>query len=91
EAFIEYYTRIETADKNFTSYTEGWRTDKGMVYVIYGTPHNIERYQGYGTQKIYEKWIYLNNREFVFEDSSGFGNFRLIRPFTVTEKYEYDR
>ncbi len=60
-----------------------------MIYVIFGDPITIDRQTGYGDGKTYERWIYQNNREFIFVDNTGFGDFRLIRPLTVTEKYRY--
>ena len=36
-----YYTRILYANYYFTSYKEGWRTDRGMVYMIYGPPDRL--------------------------------------------------
>jgi GWxTD domain-containing protein len=89
EAFNQYYNRINYANRNFKSYTEGWMTDKGMVYVIYGPPYSAERQNRYGDNRVYEIWRYNNNREFVFIDNTGFGDFRLIRPATIVEKYEY--
>jgi len=90
EAFIEYYSRINIANEQFQSYTKGWRTDMGMVYVIFGTPTNIESYQQYGGGRTYQKWYYPNH-EFIFVDNTGFGDFRLYSPPTVYEKYEYGR
>ncbi len=90
EAFIEYYTRINIANEQFQSYTKGWRTDMGMVYVIFGSPTNIESYQQYGGGRSYQKWYYPNH-EFIFVDKSGFGDYRLYSPPTVYEKYEYGR
>jgi GWxTD domain-containing protein len=91
EAFDEYYARINYANLNFKSYQEGWLTDKGMVYVIYGEPYSIDKQSNYGDNKNYERWIYNNNREFIFVDNTGFGDYRLVRPITVTEKYKYQR
>ncbi len=48
----EYYLRIQDANKFFISYKEGWKTDRGIVYVIYGAPHTI--YKGLD----HEEWIY---------------------------------
>lgn len=48
----KYYTRVQEANKYFTSYTEGWRTDRGMLYIIFGSPNTI--YRG----AISESWIY---------------------------------
>lgn len=89
EAFDEFYKRIAVANKLFRSYSEGWKTDKGMVFIIFGQPMQQERFTGYGDGRIYERWIYANNREFIFADNSGFGDYRLIRPMTVSEKYRY--
>jgi GWxTD domain-containing protein len=91
EAFEEYYERLNYADRSFKSYNDGWLTDKGNVYVVFGKPDNAERYAGYADNRIYEKWTYLSNREFLFVDNTGFGDFRLIRPMTVLEKYKYKR
>ena len=34
----DYYRRITEANELFTTYKEGWRTDKGMIYTIMGPP-----------------------------------------------------
>lgn len=92
EAYIEFYSRIEYADANFRSYTAGWMTDKGHVYVVFGMPLNINRYNsGYSDGRVYEEWVYSNNRKFVFADNTGLGDFRLVRPMTITEKYTYNK
>jgi GWxTD domain-containing protein len=91
EAFNEYYSRISYANRNFQTFMEGWKTDKGMVFVIFGPPSQVDRQRSYGDGRIYERWIYSNNREFIFVDRDGFGDFRLERPITVTEKYRYRR
>lgn len=36
-----YYTRVLYSNQYFTSYTEGWRTDRGMIYIIYGPPDKV--------------------------------------------------
>lgn len=38
-----YFQRVETANRFFTSYKEGWKTDRGMIYIIYGTPEQVTR------------------------------------------------
>ncbi len=47
-----YYTRVENANNYFTSYLEGWKTDRGLIYIIYGTPNVVYK------NKDYENWIY---------------------------------
>jgi GWxTD domain-containing protein len=81
EIFNEYYRRVEYANKNFQTYAEGWRTDMGMVYIILGPPNNIERHPFEYDSKPYEVWEYYElNRRYIFIDSSGFGDYRLITP-----------
>jgi GWxTD domain-containing protein len=36
-----FYTRILYANYYFTSYKEGWRTERGMIYTIYGPPDKL--------------------------------------------------
>lgn len=47
-----YYGRVESSNRFFTDVQEGWRTDRGLIYLIYGAPSTI--YKGFN----YEKWIY---------------------------------
>lgn len=39
----KYYNRVEHANRFFTTYKEGWKTDKGMIYIVYGPPHQVKR------------------------------------------------
>jgi len=60
-----YYSRVFYANTYFTSYTDGWRTDRGMIYLIFGPPKAVTK----TPEK--ETWIYadkLNYRvlQFVF-------------------------
>ena len=36
-----YYNRVLYANYFFASYKEGWRTDRGMIYIIYGPPDKV--------------------------------------------------
>jgi GWxTD domain-containing protein len=47
-----YYTRVEEANRYFTTYTEGWRTDRGMIYLVFGPPIELE------ISESQEKWHY---------------------------------
>jgi GWxTD domain-containing protein len=89
EAFDQYYSRIEYANKNFKSYSEGWRTDKGMVFIVYGKPVREEQTTPSSDGRVYEQWTYGNGKKFIFVDNSGFGDFRLSYPSAVTDKYVY--
>jgi len=79
--FDEYYRRVAFSNENFSHYVEGWRTDRGMVYIILGTPNNIDRHPFEYDSKPYEVWEYYElNKNFVFLDETGFGDYRLITP-----------
>ena len=83
ELMEEYYARVEYANYNFTHHLEGWKTDMGMVYIRFGTPENIERHPFDQGTKPYEVWYYYQlNRQFVFVDETGFGDYRLRYPTT---------
>ena len=38
-----YYRAIQQANELFTTYKEGWKTDRGMIYVIFGNPDRVIR------------------------------------------------
>lgn len=47
-----YYSRVEEANFFFGNYTEGWRTDRGMMHIVFGNPTKIIK------QEDSETWIY---------------------------------
>ncbi len=83
EIFDEYFRRVAYANEHFSSYIEGWKSDRGMVFIMLGPPNNVDRHPFEYDSKPYEIWEYYNlNRSFVFLDQTGFGDYRLITPFT---------
>ena len=81
ELMDEYYARVEYANKHFSHFMEGWKSDMGMVYIIFGIPSNIERHPFDSDAKPYEVWTYYElNRQFIFIDQSGFGDYHLQNP-----------
>lgn len=38
-----YYSRVEEANMLFSTYKAGWKTDPGMVYILYGPPSYVEK------------------------------------------------
>lgn len=43
EAIRIFYGRVENANRHFTGEAEGWRTDRGLVHIIFGVPTTIYR------------------------------------------------
>lgn len=52
ELISAYYGRVEIANMHFSSSKEGWKNDRGMVYIIYGEPQNV--YRSWNS----ETWVY---------------------------------
>ncbi len=50
-----YYSRVQLANIFFSSYCEGWKTDRGLIYIIFGPPSSM-----YLT-KTTENWNYSQN------------------------------
>ncbi|GAB4282953.1 MAG: hypothetical protein Kow0068_07720 [Marinilabiliales bacterium] len=50
-----YYNREKYANLFFTSFTQGWKTDRGMIYLVFGPPSIIYK-DDFG-----ETWIYGSN------------------------------
>ena len=83
EKMEEYYAKVEYANKHFTHYTVGWRTDMGLVFIVLGPPSNVDRHPFDRDSKPYEVWAYYDlNQQFVFVDQTGFGDYRLITPIS---------
>ncbi len=76
-----YYERVEAANRFFSSYHEGWKTDRGILYIIYGPPNKVYR------SSAGEAWVYGN-------ESSGlsyyFNFIRLDNPFSDND-FELER
>lgn len=51
-----YYNRVFYANYFFASYKEGWKTDRGMIYIVYGPPDEVFK------NDEEEKWIYGTRR-----------------------------
>lgn len=75
---IEYYERISYANDHFGNNLNGWETDRGRIYVIYGEPTEIERVEGQTSGAQYEIWYYHHlGTKYVFVDEFGFGDYKI--------------
>ena len=84
ELMEEYYIRVNYVNEYFNmSWREGWETDFGMIYILFGPPDQIQRSNSVSANSsIYQVWYYNRlNKQFVFKDQNGFGDFKLDRPF----------
>jgi len=60
ELIRQFYNRVKIANNQFTSYKEGWKTDRGMVYIIFGEPKNVTIDKGK------EVWQYGNSSNYSY-------------------------
>lgn len=70
-----YFKRVEFANRLFTSYKEGWKTDRGMVYIIYGPPDVVYLSEGR------EVWEYRGERLSQ--------RFQFVRSETIFDPYNF--
>ena len=78
----EYYSRVSFTEENFSRGTSGgWKSDMGMVYILFGKPDDMKRSMNMQGSYNYEKWYYFQiGEEFTFIDDYGFGDYRLKTP-----------
>jgi GWxTD domain-containing protein len=71
-----YYSRVEDANEYFSSHVEGWKSDRGMIYMIYGKPNKVYR------TPLLETWIYGEENNPL---SITFNFVKVINPFTSND------
>ncbi len=82
-----YFKRVELANLYFSSYKEGWKTDRGMIYIIFGLPEEVYSFDDR------EVWEYKNdnaNIRFQFVKSPTLfdpDNYVLIRDKKFTDTW----
>jgi GWxTD domain-containing protein len=54
-----FYNRVQEANSYFTSYKEGWKTDRGMIYLVLGPPLSVYR------SATNETWYYGEDRNML--------------------------
>lgn len=81
ELMNEYFHRIQLANQMFSGFQQGWETDRGMIYIIFGEPDDVEIHSFELSTKPYIIWYYHSlNRQFLFVDYTGFGDYQLADP-----------
>ncbi len=82
EAYQDYMNRVQKCNERYSNMgREGWKTDRGRVYLLYGEPSEIERFPNEQDTKPYEIWHYNDIQGgviFVFADLTGFSRYTLV-------------
>ncbi len=76
-----YYTRVQESNLFFTSYCEGWKTDRGLIYTIFGQPNTLYKQQNS------ETWVYGEESSYK---SLSFVFIKVINPFSEND-YQLNR
>lgn len=81
ERMEEYYYRIAFTNRKYGAVQDGWKTDRGYVYVTFGEPDFVQNRPFNFDYEPYEVWIYERiGRRFIFIDKTGFGDYELLVP-----------
>lgn len=92
----QYLGRVRKADMNFKSvFKSGWKSDRGRVFILYGSPTHVERFPSSQASLPYEIWNYDHLKGqggviFVFIDRTGFNKYELIHSTLRGELQEPD-
>lgn len=76
--YNEIAQRYEYADEHFREGNKsGSKTDRGRIYIKYGTPDEIDNKQ-FESSNPYEYWQYYSGIEFIFVDVRGTQEYTLV-------------
>jgi len=96
-----YYSRVLYANYFFSSFKEGWRTDRGMIYLLYGPPDKVYKTAdgeqwGYRLRIVKNGWgiRYRVEDDFLFfnfkrrENQFSENEYTLLRSESITTYWE---
>jgi GWxTD domain-containing protein len=88
----EFYRRLQFSNERYTTtFSEGWKSDRGRVVVKHGVPSAIEPHLYDRGVAPHEIWQFNNipgegQALFIFADMQGFGEFELIHSTVAGER-----
>lgn len=94
--YDEAVRRFAYVQENFsvnTNRDDGWKTDRGRVYITYGPYDDLEEVSMTGKKYPYEKWTYYNLEGrslfiFVNDFTAGMIDYRLVHSTHPRERYD---
>ena len=82
EFMTEYFKRVQYANAAFKSFQDGWKTDRGMIFILFGPPSDVFYFDFLSNSYPIQYWSYLfDNQVFKFYDVYNTGDFRLAVPY----------
>ena len=64
ELMNEYFSRVNYSNVNFKGYSQGWKTDMGMIYILFGPPDDLEVYNDPLSRGYSQRWHYYRINKF---------------------------
>ncbi|MBN1466194.1 GWxTD domain-containing protein [candidate division KSB1 bacterium] len=90
----DYLNRVQLVNQMFRgTFTEGWKSDRGRVMLVYGKPDEIERFPSSSDTKEYHYWHYYaiqGGVQFIFVDKRGMNDLELVHSTARGELYDTD-
>ena len=80
-AIRNYFNRVERANRIFTDFKQGWKTDRGMLFIVFGAPDEVYRT---GNS---EEWYYDEGHSFEFTILS---TFFAPRTYALRKRRDYE-
>ncbi|WP_420317590.1 GWxTD domain-containing protein [Ekhidna sp.] len=75
-AIRKYYNKVEYSNRLFTDFKPGWKTDRGMIFIVFGRPDEVYRSR--------------NSEEWYYDDGDAF-EFTIISTFFAPKTYALRR
>ena len=73
-----YYERVEQANKQYSNFKEGWKTDMGMVYILFGDPF------------FEDKRLRFTHWSYSYDQSDPEFNYYFVRSKVNSKYYPFD-
>lgn len=76
ELIKTYYNRLQNANLFFSSHREGWKSDRGVIYLVFGPPDVVYK------SSTGESWIYGEENNYL---SVTFNFVKVKNPFSIND------
>ncbi|MEM6785836.1 MAG: GWxTD domain-containing protein [Bacteroidota bacterium] len=84
-----YYERVEEANRRFSTVKEGWKTDRGMLFILLGPPTYVER-EAQRRTWYYGSGLRQDASAFTFVEVDDFGQPPGWQPFQLQRRAAYE-
>lgn len=90
ELISNYYKRIEASNYYFSSYAPGWKTDRGIIYLIFGPPSAVRIKENKESWTYGEEGNYMSvNFVFIKENNPFSNNHYVLNRSSIYKSHWY--